>query len=343
MCHRGTAASQRLAQQDLAATLEVQRTDTTEGNAMSLSNLLETDTALMNRQFWEQADREVFVLPTVNGQKKAWQSLAKRIDADGHTVSKGHPYFRLGHLHLEDDPSEQTGLDYLRKAFEEDKVFGPRTGQLPKAMGAYLLLSFVEDFLAYLNDVTTQHWMRDQLNNAPNRKNLFNVLLTIYNESLRPRHESQVYTHRHFSDLFKDAKLLRFAVENYQCANSLVSVYFAQTPWLTADEQYALARATIGLYGATLEAVLADWFPPKPSEKPPTLGKLVDKARTADPQVIKDGTALAALSIFLLYFRNLVHPDREIKAKYDIGMQNAKGVGIALGWALGELSAIQHS
>lgn len=308
---------------------------------MSISELLATDTTLMDADFWRRvADPAIFALSTVDEQKVAWKQLAHRINAEGHKVSKGHSYFRLGHLHLEHDATEQTGLEYLRKAFEEDKRFGLGEGKLPQAMGAYLLLSFVEDFLVYLGGITEQ-WMKDQLK-PPNRRGFFRVLLTIYDTSWKPGVQAETYSHRDLSGLFKDEKLLRFAWENYRCANSLVRVYEAQMPWFTADEKYALARAAIGLYGGTFEAVLADWFPRRPDEKPPTLGTLVNKARTAIPQVIKDGTALAALSIFLLYFRNLIHPDREIKAKYDIGMQNAKGVGFALSWALGELGAIPH-
>jgi hypothetical protein len=297
----------------------------------------------MDARFWrEKVDPWLLTIDSFEGMKEAWEEVVEWIDAGGGRVSKGHPYFRLGELHLVYDESETEGRKYLREALDEDKRFAPAEGKLPQAMGAYTLLALVDDFLGFLNsdEKSVKPWMKGQLK-RPHRQRLFEVLFTVYNETQTKKPEPATYTHRHLSSLFKNEKLLRFAAENYRCAHTLVALCESGSPWLTADEQYAVARAAIGLYGGAFEALLVDWFPPGPGEKP-MLGTLIARARESNPQVIKDGTALAGLSIFLSFFRNHIHPGREVKATYDIGLPVAKGVGIALNWAFGELGALER-
>ena len=99
------------------------------------------------------------------------------------------------------------------------------------------------------------------------------------------------------------------------------------------DDGYPLARAVIGLLGGVLEAMLLERLP---GAKYKTLGGLIKQAY--DKGIIRLGTNLAALSSFMLYFRNHVHADRTAnRREFFIDMNTAKGCRVALNWAMREL------
>jgi hypothetical protein len=51
---------------------------------------------------WKEIDQIVWAMKTFQEQIAAWEAIANHLKP--HPVSKGMPYFRLGHMHLVNDP-----------------------------------------------------------------------------------------------------------------------------------------------------------------------------------------------------------------------------------------------
>ena len=290
-------------------------------------------------QHWQEIDQFIFKLNKRNEQIKAWESIALKLENSD--VSKGMPYFRLGIAHLLRDPDESTAIDYLKKAYEEDNHFGPLSGQLPHRMGAYRLLALTEGFFSYLHQ--KKNWEEAQLE-VKHRQTLVKTLLAVYDSSLINVFDRRGHTYKTFFDFMTDKKLIRFAIENYFCAESLLEMFFiAGAPIVKSRDEYALARAIIGLIGGTLEAVLLDKLSSESGEQKLTLGALVNEAHLQ--RKLSPGTTLAALSSLMLYLRNHVHPEREIAQQdFFIDINVAKGCKVALDWAINEMpSKIQSA
>jgi hypothetical protein len=143
-----------------------------------------------------------------------------------------------------------------------------------------------------------------------------------------------VWTFNPFFAIFKNDRLRLFAGENYFCAEGLLE-------WVETDaagaflltNEYPFARSIIGLYGGVLEAILADQL--STSEQKP-LGWLMSEAHKLGH--LKVGTRLCALTTILLYFRNHVHPYKEItRTEYFIDLNAAKGLKAAIYLAIGDL------
>ena len=131
-----------------------------------------------------------------------------------------------------------------------------------------------------------------------------------------------------------DRKLLRFAFENYCCADSLIEVWFATGQALnkTRDE-YPLARAIVSLLAGVLEAILADRLP---QCRGLTLGGLLFEAHKNG--LLQIGSRLSTLSSLTLHLRKYIHPERDaLRENYFIDINTARGCKAALDWTITEL------
>ncbi len=278
---------------------------------------------------WGEMDAIIQKLSTLKEQQVAWKRVADYLNSSN--ISKGHPFSRLGVLHLLTDTSETQAFSYLENAYKEDDRFWHRVQTPPHRRGAYRLLSLVKDFLTYLQE---QHnWEKEQLR-QPHRAVLVTTLLLIYDKSLIQIWDTPVFTYPVFSKLIQDDGLSRFAKENYYCAVDLLEMFFLKNQHFNKHaNEYPLARAIVGLLGGVLEAILTDRLPHLQG-KP--LGVLIERAHQEG--TIRTGTRLAALSTLMNYLRKHIHPDRETRWKeYFVDINVAKGCKDALDGVIGEL------
>ena len=275
---------------------------------------------------WHLLDTLIESLPD-DQRVLEWSRVAGQLEA--RKISSGHAHFRLGIFHLVKDAHEATGLQHVQKAYEQDQMFSGR--REPHRMAAYRVLGLIKDFLDDLN--SKKNWQVSQLQ-PPYRRGLITTLLAVYDQSTKHILDSPLLTYQPFFALFKDEGLRRFAVENYQCAYGLlenVSVESGQS-FLNLYE-YPLSRALVGLYGGVLEAILADRLGNKGEA---TLGKLINDAHVAG--LLKPGTRLCSLATALLYFRNHIHPNKDIaRQDYLINIDVARSLKVATEMVIAEL------
>ena len=284
---------------------------------------------------WRQIDKIIGRLPSDRDQIDAWGRIVNRLSPA--PISKGHPYFRLAILHLLTDSEEAQAISYLELAYQEDRRYGPSVGLTPHRMAAYRLLSLTKGFLTHLR--SKKNWQKEQLV-EPYRPVLTRMLLTVYDKSLIHVLDREGYTDQEFSRLISHRGLLRFASENYFCAEDLLELFFVQNSGIDKlRNEYPLARAIVGLLGGVLEAILADRLPNARGEP---LGRLIEQGH--EQGVIQVGTRLAALSSLMLYLRNHIHADRDAsQIEYFIDINVAKGCKVALDWVISELLQLSEN
>jgi hypothetical protein len=279
---------------------------------------------------WREIDAVLMPLP-ISQQISAWNRILEHIGST--PIPRGHPYFRLGVLHLLSDLDEAQGLSYLDKAFREDCVHAPPEGKLPHRMGAYRLLALCKGFFEYLRGLGGENWQAQQLK-EPHREILIRTLLTLYDQSLLHPIEMQRYTYQEFFALIRDRRLCAFAIENYFCVEALIEMATLKSGQAFLHQhEYPLARAAVGLVGGVLEAILADRLD---GARGRTLGGLIKEGH--ERGIVLPGTPIAALSSLMLYLRNHVHADRALNiAEYYIDINVANGCKVALDWVISEL------
>jgi len=280
---------------------------------------------------WGDVDALIARLPTINQQANVWERILQHLQSQ--PMSKGMPYFRLGVLRLLTESDWSKGIHYLELAYKEDQRYADTTPQPAHRRGAYRLLCLVKGFLNYLN--TKKNWETEQLSD-PHRTVLIKTLLTVYDKSLIHVLDMPSPTYRHFSQLIPQPELSRFATENYFCAKELLELFFLEGQHINKHaNEYPLARAIVGLLGGVLEALLAVRLPSTTSK---TLGRLIEEAEKKGP--IQVGTKLGSLASLMLYLRNHVHPDREMRQKdFFIDINVAKGCRVALDLVISEMIA----
>jgi hypothetical protein len=293
-----------------------------------IDDILKLDPLLFDSN-WKQIDQAIGALGTAAEQLAAWKAVAAYLEP--HPVSKGMPFFRIGHMYLVTEPDARKAIEYLEKAYKEDLKYGPDNGRTPHRMGAYRLLALTKGFLEYLE--SKKNWEAEQLN-PPNRAVLMKTLLAVYDASLVHILDSEGHTYQSFFAVIQDKSLVRFAIENYFFAERLIEMFFVSGPHLSRHtDEYPLSRVIVGLFGGVLEAILADRLPAARS-KP--LGVLITEAKEAN--IIRVGTKLAALSSMMLYLRNHVHADRDTsRTAYFIDINVAKGCKVAMDWVIADL------
>src|SRR5258708_27176873 len=223
---------------------------------------------------WKEIDQVIWQLKTPHEQIAAWEKIANHLNP--HAVSKGMPFFRLGHLHLVHDTNTAKAINYLELAYQEDVTYGPESGQLPHRMGAYRLLALTKGFIGYLEG--KKNWETEQLS-LPHRPILVKTLLAVYDRSLVHILDSEGHTYQSFFALIQDKNLTRFAIENYFCAERLIELFFITGAHISRfTDEYPLSRAIVGLFGGVLEAILADRLP---SARGRPLGALIKEAQEA--------------------------------------------------------------
>jgi hypothetical protein len=160
------------------------------------------------------------------------------------------------------------------------------------------------------------------------------TLLAVYNGSLVHILDTEGHTYQSFFTVIQDKSLVRFAIENYFCAEHLIEMFFVQGPHLSRHtDEYPLSRAIVGLFAGVLEAMLADKVP---AVRGKPLGTLIQEAKRTD--IIETGTKLGALSSMMLYLRNHIHPDRDAtRTEYFIDINVAKGCKVALDSVIADL------
>lgn len=278
---------------------------------------------------WKEIDQAISGLPSIQDQIAAWEAIVDHLNP--YQVSKGMPYFRLGHIHLVNDPDETRAIKYLEAAYKEDLRYGPDAGKTPHRMGAYRLLALTKGFIEYLN--TQKNWETEQLHH-PNRSTVIKTLLAVYDQSLVHILDLEGHTYQSFFTVIQDKSLTRFAIENYFCAERLIELFFISGAHISRfTDEYPLSRSIVGLFGGVLEAILADRLP---SVRGRPLGGLIKEAKNSG--IIIVGTKLAALSSMMLYLRNHIHPDRDAaRTAYFIDINVAKGCKVALDLVIADL------
>jgi tetratricopeptide (TPR) repeat protein len=91
---------------------------------------------------WNEIDNVIWPLNSDGERIAAWEKIAEYLEP--HPVSKGMPYFRLGHMYLVEDPDAKRAIEFLEKAYKEDIKYGPDRGRSPNRMGAYQLLALTK-------------------------------------------------------------------------------------------------------------------------------------------------------------------------------------------------------
>jgi hypothetical protein len=277
-------------------------------------------------------DRIVCALPSNAEKIRTWEQVCDVLDKN--QSIKGLPLFRLGILHLLEDADEQDGLKFLEQANQEDKREVNEGAILAERRGAYLLLAVVKDFFDYLRKKKPDDWEIGLLT-GQNRKTLIPVLFTVYDLISIHALDMKRFTTTDFLKLIKSDALRRFAGENYFCTQNLLEMFTLQGQHIDkVNDQYALARAIVGLVGGVLESIWLDRMSPSAMGK--TLGGILREAHKQG--VLRLDTRIAALSSLLLFMRNHVHPGRDIQRQnYFINMDVAKGCKAALDWTISEL------
>lgn len=285
----------------------------------------------MNRS-WSEIDKIIWQLSSPQAQLEAWSEVLEHLCDAG--VSKGHPCFRIGVLHLWLDSSEAEGIKYLERAFNEDKQYAPREGKIPQRLAAYRLLCLLKGFLEHVRK--SGNWQAKQLDGTA-RPVLFHTLLTVYDQSRQHYLDMPAHTFQSFFTLISNRQLSAFAIENYFTAENIFELLITKGSRIISPAigEYALARVTIGLLGGVLEAILCDRLA---ATNNPTLGGLIKEA--VDRRVIQVGTRLGVLSSMILYFRNHIHARRQAdRAEYLIDVSVAKSTKVMLDWAMNEMLA----
>lgn len=279
---------------------------------------------------WRAIDELVVALPTNQIQEQAWQRIVLMRESGG--LSRGHPFFRLGVHHLQNDEDESRALQFLEQAYQEDEKFHSNSQLPPHRKGAYRLLSITKGFLDYLQNEGNP-WEKQQLN-PPQRETLITTLLIVYDKSLIPILDSPTLTYLTFQALIKNPQFVRFAIENYNCGIHLIEAFVHNDTHInTHSDEYPLARAVVGLFAGVIEAVLLDRIPHS-GAKP--LGTLITIGY--EKGLIEPGTKLGTLCSMMNYLRKHVHPDRDAKREdYFIDINVARGTKAALELALIEI------
>lgn len=286
---------------------------------------------------WNEVDKIIQALPSRLEQIQAWEQVCEALQKgsdESHSL-KGHPYFRLGVLHLLEDGDEDKGLKYLELAYKEDQKYAEIKGneRRPEERAAYRLLAIVKDFFAYLRSKKSTDW-ESALLLPNNRKVVIPLLFTVYDLSIAHSLDVPGFTVVDFQRLVKDDVLRRFACENYFCAENLLVMFTLQGQHIDKNnDRYPLGRATVGLIGGVLEAI---WLERLPGVQKGTLGHLLKLAH--ERGVLRPDSKLAALSSLLCFMRNHLHPGLDAKrSNYFIDMNVAKGCKVALDMAISEL------
>jgi len=283
---------------------------------------------------WIEIDRLISLLPSENEQLFEWQRIADLLSTK--SGLKGHPYFRLGVLHLLRDADEQQAISFLEKAYSEDQVHDATSGQLSHRKAAYRLLALVKGYFQYLSEkkaLSNPDWEAEQFKGRGRRQQI-ETLLIVYDRSIVHPLDVGGHTYQSFFHVMKDRALTRFAIENYFCAEELLLLMTLQHQQaFRAQHEYPLARAIVGLQAGVLEALLADRLPGMTGA---ALGGLMRKAHAQS--VIVSGSRLAALGSLLLYLRKHIHADRDAaRAEYFIDINVARGCKAALDWVISDM------
>lgn len=280
---------------------------------------------------WGEIDGIIFRLDNALEQIDAWEKVLLILKPTD--LSKGHPYFRLGVLRLRVDPDHAGAVSFLEKAYAEDKRFQDSTGTPAHRRAAYRLLSLVKGFFQYLQSLSPGNWQLEQLI-PPHRPVMVETLLTLYDETRLHVLDMKSYTHQEFFSLIERPELARFAIQNYFCAQDLLTLFFLENPPIDRNtDEYPLSRAIVGLFGGVIEAILASRLTVGSKT---TLGGFINEGR--ETGLIRVGTKLAALCTLILYLRNHVHAERAAsQTEFFIDINVAKGCKVALDWAISEL------
>lgn len=203
-----------------------------------IDEILKLDPLLFDAN-WKQIEQVIWSLQTVEEQIAAWEAIADRLRP--HPVSKGMPFFRLGHMYLVSDSDAKRAIENLEKAYREDMKYGPDQGKTPNRMGAYRLLALSKGFIEYLEG--KKNWEAEQLQQA-HRPVLMRTLLAVYDASLAHIMDSEVHTYQSFFAVIQDKSLVRFAIENYFFAERLIEMFYVSGTHLSrhTDEYGACQR-----------------------------------------------------------------------------------------------------
>ncbi len=302
----------------------------------TLKDVLALDPKQMHA-LWNEIDRVMHALPSRPAQIQAWEQVCQKLVTASDEIDslKGHPYFRLGALHLVEDGDEQKGLEFFELAYGEDQRYGEisKNGIRPEGRAAYRVLAIVKDFFAYLRSKKPKDWEAALLL-AKNRRVLIPILFTVYDLSTTHALDMPGFKVIDFQRLIANDSLRVFAGENYFCAQNLLEMVTLEGQHIdNISDGYALGRATVGLIGGVLEAI---WLDRLPSVQEGTMGRLLAEAHKKG--VLQPDTNLAALSSLLCFMRNHIHPGRNAKRlNYFIDMNVAKGCKFALDMTISDL------
>jgi hypothetical protein len=302
----------------------------------SLNDVLTLDPVQWHAH-WTEIDKVIRALPSSLDQIQAWHSVCERLSKipDPLVSLKGHPYFRLGILHLAEDADEQKGFEYLEQAYAEDKkrVRLTQNAPRPEECAAYRLLAIAKDFFAYLGSKKPTDW-ENALLLPVNRRVMIPTLFGVYDLSTTHILDMPGFTTKDFQRLIKNNSMRVFAGESYFCAERLLTMFTLEGQHIDRNnDQYPLGRATVGLIGGVLEAI---WLDRLTGVQKGTLGQILKTAH--EKGLLQPNSRLAALSSLLCFMRNHLHPGLDVRRlHYFIDMNVAKGCKIALDITISDL------
>ncbi|MCK4308126.1 hypothetical protein KAW50_07885 [candidate division WOR-3 bacterium] len=271
--------------------------------------------------------------------------------------NKAYILERLGAFYLLEESSEKKGINCLEKSYKlytefykefcRKYPYNRLSFPLPQDTLAYRLLNLVKDFIPFLEEKANREknlWP-DYLK-GENRKFLFSVLGQIYNDSLTHISGTGRHNWSNFKRVVRNRKIRGFVIENYEACYELFLNLSTEQSIFNANDKYPLARAIIVMYGSTLEGILFDHLKKRSQclknkekeslEEKWGLGTMIRVC--FERKFINPQSKLAVLCILILFFRNYIHPAKEIQRKeYFIDINLANIVRIAFDYALIEM------
>ncbi len=307
-----------------------------------------TNISLKLKQLQEFAKKLNKSLSKKRNNRDRIKYLEKLNEKTPRRFNKAYILERLGAFYLLEESSEKKGINCLEKSYKlytkfykefcRKYPYNRPSFPLPQDTLAYRLLNLVKDFIPFLKKKPHWNYLRGE-----NRKFLFSVLGQIYNDSLIRILDTGRHNWSNFEKIVRNRKIRGFVIENYGACYELFLNLSTEQSIFNANDKYPLARAIIVMYGSALEGILFDHLKKRSrylNDKQPieewTLGKMINKC--FERKFINPQSKLAVLCILILFFRNYIHPAKEIQRKeYFIDINLANIVRIAFDSALIEM------
>jgi hypothetical protein len=257
-------------------------------------------------------------------RERFWRNLQRYVEkteaTEGIRTHKGLIYFKIGAMSLFTGRSPSTILKWFRRAYEQDQDLWRREHRrLPTDESAYRLLSILGAFDRFCVEIKNRSVGQIVIPRIEaNRSAVGKLLASVYDRSLTQIIQLPRLTVAPFDTLLGRNKYRVSVEQNYRAAEWLCT---KKTELARMNiEQYGVAQAVVTLCGSTVEGILlrhrgaSRGVQPrskktkkgtKTARRFPSLDSLVSSfLKNCRPTV-----ELASGLIFILFARNLIHPD----------------------------------